>query len=98
MGLRVSIIEGAARCNCDEREALRELVDQFASAVLAKLETKLDEGYSGWNEPSEFPVDKIKKCLLEHVEFGDPVDIAAFAAFWWNRLPENKAAEAAKEE
>lgn len=94
MELRVGVAESDPCCNCDERLALRKLINQFADAMLTKLEAKLDEGYSGWDEPSEFPVDEIKKRLIEHVEFDDPVDVANFAAFWWNHLS-SEAAEAA---
>lgn len=68
-----------------EQRALDELVDQFAAAMKAKLRRAgVEKGRSGWDDPKWTP-EEIKAALLAHVDKGDPVDVANFAAFWWNR-------------
>ena len=67
-----------------EIDALIALVDAFAMAIKKKLQRKLMEGYSGWDDPTWTP-DNIRAALIAHMEKGDPVDIGAFAAFLWNR-------------
>jgi hypothetical protein len=68
-----------------ELHALNALVDKFAAAMKAKLlRAAIEKGRSGWDDPSWTP-DEIKAALLAHVEKGDPIDVANFAAFWWNR-------------
>lgn len=78
--------------------ALNALVDDFAVAMKKKLIKKFKEGKSGWDDP-EWDPDQIKDAMIEHcgVEFSmthvrvsghelvDPVDVANFAAFLWNR-------------
>jgi hypothetical protein len=51
-------------------------VDQLAAAMKAKLARKRTEGRGGWRECSE---GELWRWLREHVEKGDPVDIANFA-------------------
>src|ERR1700676_3507426 len=73
--------------------ALNALVDGFGRAIKSKLYTKLMEGRSGWDDP-EWGIAQIRQSLIEHIDKGDPVDIAAFAAFWWNRITPKNAAPA----
>jgi len=64
-----------------ETRRLSDLVDEFASRMKAKLWRKYAEGYTGWNEITE------EYCLImidHHLEKGDPIDIANFAAFLWH--------------
>jgi hypothetical protein len=67
-----------------ETEALSALVDDFAKAMKEKLRKRWSEGRTGWDDPN-WTVEDMKKQLIEHVDKGDPVDIANFAAFIWNR-------------
>lgn len=56
-------------------------VDQFAEAMKAKLADARAKGRSGWQEcdPAEL------SCMLrEHVEKGDPRDVANFCMFLWS--------------
>lgn len=88
-------------CQCNNfawQKALDALVDDFADAMKAKLRKKFLEGKEGWDDP-EWPLHVIQADLIEHAgvemhttgvtlkghEVLDPVDIANFAAFWWNR-------------
>ena len=81
--------------------ALDALVDDFAQAMKEKLYKKHLEGRSGWDDPA-WETYKIRDALIDHAgvrittrgttlldpDAQDPVDIANFAAFWWNRLQE----------
>ncbi len=53
-------------------------VDAMAVAMKAKLKLKRDEGYYGWDDPEQCPMDRLAKLLVEHVPKGDVVDIANF--------------------
>lgn len=70
--------------DCGEGKSLEMLVDAFAEAMKAKLRKKILEGYKGWDDP-KWTREKIVEALKAHLEKGDPVDIANFAAFIWNR-------------
>lgn len=70
----------------DGFKLLDALVDKFAAAMKSKLRRAATEkGRGGWDDPA-WSIDEIKAALLAHVDKGDPVDVANFAAFWWNRL------------
>lgn len=74
-----------------EKRALSKLVSDFHLQMRAKLHAKAGEK-AGWAD-NTFTVEKIKEALIEHVLKGDPVDVANFAAFWWNRLRARKDAD-----
>lgn len=81
-----------------ELEALDALVDAFALAMKRKLRrAALDKGRSGWDDPS-WSFDAMRSSLFSHLCKGDPIDVANFAAFLWNRdgstAPEETRAEA----
>ena len=65
-----------------EAEALGALLDVFVKEVGAKIFTKLQEGYHGWDDPKN--LDEIKKRLLTNYQKDDMVDVAACAMFLWN--------------
>ncbi|RWR30485.1 hypothetical protein D2T29_12505 [Sinirhodobacter populi] len=53
-------------------------VDRFASAMKAKLAKKREDGRGGWSGPDcSAPI--LSQMLREHVEKGDPIDVANFA-------------------
>lgn len=60
-------------------------VIRFAQEMEIKLGIKLAQGRSGWNKPDEVSIRELQKMLREHVDKGDPVDIANFAMMIWNR-------------
>ena len=84
-----------AMCGCDhplgattpddDKRTLSTLALAFSGAMIEKLHAKADTGRAGWAD-DDWTIDDIKRALIEHVERGDPVDVANFAAFWWNRL------------
>ncbi|SFI60630.1 hypothetical protein [Albimonas pacifica] len=83
----------AGECSChmwgdfDEVAALNAMVDAFAAEMKAKLEASWRrKGKGGWDSPNWHP-DQILAALREHVDKGDPIDVANFAAFLWNRTP-----------
>ena len=69
----------------DEKQRLKRMVNDFATEMVFKLEAKMDEGWSGWDDHDmqmEF-----ETRLIVHVmratrgEKGQWVDVANFAAF-----------------
>ena len=66
-------------------DALDSLVDAFATEMKKKMRKKFTAGQTGWDNPA-WKADDIRTQLSEHVTRGDPVDVANFAAFWWNKL------------
>lgn len=50
-------------------------VDRFAEAMKDKLAKKRAEGRGGWED---CPGEMLSKMLVDHVEKGDPVDVANF--------------------
>lgn len=55
-------------------------VDALAAAMRAKLTKQRAKGYSGW-DTTEFTQQRLSDMLREHVDKGDPVDVANFCAF-----------------
>lgn len=70
-----------------ERRALGQLTDAFAEAMRAKLYANAD-CQAGWADES-WSIEQIKAALIEHIDKGDPVDVANFCAFWWNRTADS---------
>ncbi len=54
-------------------------VDRFAAAMKAKLAKKRAEGYGGWEDKEDCPVQRLSGLLRNHVEKGDPVDVGNLA-------------------
>lgn len=73
----------------EDKLALNRLIDAFSAELRTKLHRKSDEGMGGWDS-EEWSVQDIISALLRHVAKGDPVDVAAFAVFWWNRWVERR--------
>lgn len=68
-------------------------VERFQAAMLTKLAKKRHEGRGGWNRENECRIGYLRQLLAEHVDKGDPVDIANFCMMIWNR--ENPTAKPA---
>lgn len=68
----------------EDNRALSRLVNLFTHQMREKMHEKTNTR-GGWDDPS-WTIDDIKKALVAHIEKGDPVDVANFCAFWWNRL------------
>lgn len=54
-------------------------VDSFAQVMKRKLAKKRGDGRSGWKDPKICSQEDLSSMLREHVEKGDPVDVANFA-------------------
>ncbi|MFG1429404.1 hypothetical protein [Roseixanthobacter glucoisosaccharinicivorans] len=54
-------------------------VDTFAAEMKDKLEKKRKAGYWGWNDIDRCTNAHLSMLLREHIEKGDPVDVANFA-------------------
>lgn len=83
--------------------ALDALVDDFAQAMKKKLRRKFMQGREGWDDPrwaKESIVERIREQIDKAQVTGyddlgqrvhkpiDPVDVANFCAFLWNREDE----------
>ena len=55
-------------------------VDMLAGRMKAKLAKQRAKGYSGWNG-TELTQQDLSRMLREHVDKGDPIDVANFCAF-----------------
>lgn len=53
-------------------------VDEFTVAMKDKLALKRGEGRGGWENKEECSTEFLSRLLREHVEKGDPVDVANF--------------------
>ena len=60
-----------------DNQALRLL----SNAMRSKLAASRRKGRSGWNDKTQCTVEHLSQLLREHVEKGDPVDVANFCAF-----------------
>ncbi|MDP3272926.1 MAG: hypothetical protein U1D69_03555 [Polynucleobacter sp.] len=58
-----------------------EAVDRFAQAMKQKLAQAREKGRSGWQQMKP---DDISTMLYEHLEKGDPRDVANFCMFLWS--------------
>jgi len=56
--------------------------EDFSKIVHIKLLKHYHGGRTGWDNPS-WTSEDIQKVLYEHIDKGDPIDIAALAMFWW---------------
>lgn len=74
-------------CGCDDSERMPEYrnvhpddlaVDSFALTMKAKLAKSREKGRGGWGSCSG---EELSKMLRDHVEKGDPVDVANFCMF-----------------
>lgn len=75
-------------------------VDLFAAAMKDKMAAARAKGRGGW-DTAECTQDRLSHMLREHVEKGDPRDVANFCMFLWARgeviaaAPQAPAAEVA---
>lgn len=82
-------------CEADEEalEAARALLDSkplehvdnkavvaIADLMISKLAKQRAKGYGGWDVRSQCSQEHLVKLLRDHVEKGDPVDVANFCA------------------
>lgn len=71
-------------------------VDRFAAALKVKLAESRSKGRSGWDNRMACSQFRLSQMLRDQVDRGDPLDVANFACFLWNRgetiLPEQRAA------
>lgn len=58
-------------------------VDRFAQAMKLKLAVARTKGRGGWQEPNL--QQPLSDALRTHADKGDPVDVANFCCFLWNR-------------
>lgn len=72
-------------------------VDAFAAAMKAKLAEARAKGRRGWDDKIACSQHRLSQMLRDHVDKGDPRDVANFACFLWSRgegiLPAPKEAQ-----
>jgi hypothetical protein len=51
-------------------------VAKFATHMKAKMALARGKGRCGWNDPTKCNADYLRQLLYEHLEKGDPVDVA----------------------
>jgi Lar family restriction alleviation protein len=56
-------------------------VDRFAHAMKQKLAQAREKGRGGWQECSQ---EELSRMLRDHIDKGDPRDVANFCMFLWN--------------
>ena len=59
-----------------------EAVDKLAQAMKNKLAKKREQGYHGWETCKH---GDLVQLLINHVDKGDPIDVANFCAFLFAR-------------
>lgn len=62
-------------------QADHEAVRNLSCAMMSKLQDSRSKGRSGWNDKTQCSAEHLSQLLREHVEKGDPVDVANFCAF-----------------
>lgn len=75
------VLEGdEAEMHSDDKYVMK-----FANFMLRKMEKKRNQGYGGWDDPDRCSAGKLSRMLIDHLEKGDPVDVANFAMmiFFW---------------
>lgn len=60
-------------------------VDEFAKAMKIKLGEARSKGRGGWNNKDDCPQQRLSDMLRDHVDKGDPRDVANFCMFLYMR-------------
>lgn len=68
-------------CSASDDTAIRK----FAVALIQKMRKKRYEGKSGWDDRRVCSTPMLQKALLDHLEKGDPVDVALYCMMLWHR-------------
>jgi hypothetical protein len=71
----------AAKREAENREIDENAVNKFAWFMKAKLAKAREKGRSGWHDKDQCTQQDLSRMLREHLEKGDPVDVANFCMF-----------------
>ncbi|WP_414488791.1 hypothetical protein [Stenotrophomonas maltophilia] len=80
----VEVLERLLRDSLACRQPVRDqhpddlAVDAFAAAMKAKMAEARAKGRGGWEDPSQCNAEDLSRMLRDHVEKGDPRDVANF--------------------
>ncbi|HGM6720242.1 TPA: hypothetical protein ACKQC2_001083 [Stenotrophomonas maltophilia] len=76
----VAAIRGAlaARQPVADQHQDDRAVDAFAAAMKAKMAEARAKGRGGWEDPAQCTADDLSRMLRDHVDKGDPRDVANF--------------------
>lgn len=75
------ITEVESGFNGDQQHPDDQAVDRFAAAMKDKLSKAREKGRTGWET---CPPEDLSRMLREHIEKGDPRDVANFCMMLWN--------------
>ena len=77
-----------------ESEALANLMNTFSEAMFAKIVSKMQQGYHGWDRKDPVIIELLKNRLADNVNRGDWIDVANVSMFLWNmQQPDPPAVE-----
>lgn len=62
--------------NAPEQHWDDHCVNQFSKMMREKMALSRAKGRSGWNDPNQCSVQYLRELLYEHLDKGDPVDVA----------------------
>ena len=70
-----------------EAQIDNEWLRKFTYAMKKKLAQKRSEGYGGWHDVQQCPIERLFRLLEEHFEeaIKDPIDCANFLMMIWAR-------------
>lgn len=60
-------------------------IRQFAKTMSDKMAASRAKGRSGWDDANQCSVDHLRSCLYDHLDKGDPVDVANFCMMLHHR-------------
>ncbi|MGT9867595.1 hypothetical protein ACSYHF_18095 [Stenotrophomonas maltophilia group sp. P373] len=72
------VVSYAARQPVSDQHPDDLAVDAFAAAMKAKMAEARAKGRGGWEDPTQCSADDLTRMLRDHVEKGDPRDVANF--------------------
>lgn len=81
----IRILVMVDRAEAEENHPDNLAVKYLAHAMKAKLAKKRAEGMSLWNDPNRCSTADLARLLRHHVQKGDPVDVANYAAMLYAR-------------
>jgi hypothetical protein len=69
-----ALYDAAPEAHIDDRA-----VDRFVGCMKRKMAKKRMDGRAGWHDPEQCTIGELSAMLIEHVDKGDPLDVAIFA-------------------
>jgi len=77
-GVASSAIAAMTKSHEDDVHSDDIHVDRFAAGMKRKLTKKREDGRGGWDDPERCTTEYLAQLLIDHINKGDPIDIANF--------------------